>query len=334
MNFGEFSTTFFLRFYREMFSLDDVCCCHRYRQHDPESTYREYQIQHSECAFLSLFGKYYRRYLEWSLEVRPEIKNQVRTLANVVLNQPSSRCNARSVGSGSVSRYRSHNYTTTHICSIYGAQAGFQAIGSRDRTGSIVGGVVGGIVLVASVILVYVFWRRRARIQKDGTETETGDILYSRAVPYEYRNLEQIDEDGRPATLESSRSHGTPQGTNATPRVIPSSKERVAPTQSGTPPNLTAPSSPGLEGTAVFVPAVGRVSGGPTPDYTGLRSEVDNLRRVVRELQTERLDAPPNYQDIHNQSAPRTPQAVPQSADPEANGSGDGKPFWRRRASL
>ncbi|KAJ3478653.1 hypothetical protein NLI96_g9611 [Meripilus lineatus] len=217
---------------------------------------------------------------------------------------------------------------------IYGAQAGFQAIGSRDRTGSIVGGVVGGIVLVASVILVYVFWRRRARIQKDGTETETGDILYSRAVPYEYRNLEQIDEDGRPATLESSRSHGTPQGTNATPRVIPSSKERVAPTQSGTPPNLTAPSSPGLEGTAVFVPAVGRVSGGPTPDYTGLRSEVDNLRRVVRELQTERLDAPPNYQDIHNQSAPRTPQAVPQSADPEANGSGDGKPFWRRRASL
>lgn len=206
---------------------------------------------------------------------------------------------------------------------------------------------MGGIVFVAAIILVYVFWRRRARLQKDGPETGARDILQSGVVPYEYHNPGQADQDGHPTTSEASRSYPMLQGTNSVPGVIPSSKERAATTQFDTPGFASASSASGSGpeglGTTGFIPAVGlgHASAGPTLEYRGLQSEVDNLRRVVQELQTERFEAPPNYQDIQNQNVPPVPQS--QSADSgtsefgEREGGRDsdgGKPLRRRRTSL
>lgn len=166
-----------------------------------------------------------------------------------------------------------------------------------------VGGVVGGIAFFAFIIFAALLWQRRKRrqlAQRLEYELNTDGNYPSLVAPYSYQPQGQ-DQEQR---LRASRSSHTLQETYSQPGIIPSSKARLEAllAAGGVSSNASSGCNDEEHGSSETGSVhAGRV--GVPPEYLGLRVEVDDLRRVVQEMQTERLDAPPEYQVVQERGA-------------------------------
>ncbi|CAL1707175.1 unnamed protein product [Somion occarium] len=163
--------------------------------------------------------------------------------------------------------------------------------------GPVVGGVVGGVVLIAFIVVGALFWRRRRRQQY---------AMYSDKV---YLHSQPIDEPPviipyTDLTLSSTQlpssdngeTQDSPLGTMARPSKaqeagLTSAAYKPSPPASSS--YSAAPSSSREPPTEVTSPTT-NVS---NSDVLGLRVEVENLRRVMQEIQADRIEAPPSYAD-------------------------------------
>lgn len=179
--------------------------------------------------------------------------------------------------------------------------------------GPVVGGVVGGLGLIALALLALFFWRRRQRARASESTAKLYDIdevdsqfqptpnpaiaLYS--LPADHStSRDHLDPEGRqshdvypspvpmttvtsPARLtkaqEAARRRHQPSGYTTTTSDMMSSAPHSNPASNSGSSDREAPS--------VVSPS----------EVQGLRTEVENLRRAMDEMQMERIEAPPSY---------------------------------------
>lgn len=168
----------------------------------------------------------------------------------------------------------------------------------KSVIGPAVGGALGGLALV---ILSGTFLKKcRTRRQLGDTRKPVEPF----PTPYEYNPYQQQQDD---------ESFGATRPLVPLPRssaVISSSKAReaIGPLSQLLPPNIIPPissSSPTSRHAQTSSPAIGPVSPAQVED---LRAEMENLTRVVRAMQAERMETPPNYFDIQSQLLPSASQ--------------------------
>lgn len=183
--------------------------------------------------------------------------------------------------------------------------------------GPVVGGVVGGLALIALALLAVLFWRRRRRILSPS--------------PSEGK-IENLDNEFRPTPNPAIAVYSLPLGgtrtqlnnagtqsremlaTTPATTTVTSSESRSSKAQEAARGRYqTSPSSP-LTGNTTTPSASSYSnpvsnSGSSNPpssreppsdivsssDVQGLRAEVANLRRAMEEIQLERTEAPPSY---------------------------------------
>lgn len=161
--------------------------------------------------------------------------------------------------------------------------------GKPVAIGAIVGGVVGGVGGLALILLAVLFiWRWKRQTRERTTKEDHDDILgnLERPEPFPYENSPFL-----PLQDVGSNSASAQQ----TQPLSPKSTEHLQSQEQATLP--FAPSSTASAKT-VSTPSVGTQStaGLMSPaDIIGLRTEVENLRRVMQVLHAERLEPPPEY---------------------------------------
>lgn len=193
----------------------------------------------------------------------------------------------------------------------------------RSVVGPVIGGVIGGLAIVAIIFVAVYFWRHRARHQFPAPTKlrmmEEAGIEEPLTVPYSYDPSTNRSEShhhvpfGQSQPSESSYSVITPIPPPGT-GIITSSKEREAYGTYQT--HRSLPSIPFSQaGASSIQPPTTR---GPTSDASGssplvspsevagLRAEVENLRRVMQEIQEDRMEAPPGYHDSQAQNPSQT----------------------------
>ncbi len=197
----------------------------------------------------------------------------------------------------------------------------------KNVVGPVVGGVIGGLALITAITLGAFLWRRRSRnylptkagIQKSGIDPE--------AVPYDY--------NPSAGTGIYQNPHGgtqTPRSSSSLPvafiqsGVILSTKAREAARNRTrqTPPDtlISVPSTSTALATSREPPTdpepstpIGAAPRMSSLDVVGLRIEVENLRRAMQDIQIDRLEAPPGYQDVQAQTSNFTNSRVAASED-------------------
>ncbi|EED84532.1 predicted protein [Postia placenta Mad-698-R] len=154
------------------------------------------------------------------------------------------------------------------------------------NVGAIAGGVVGGVFALGLILVAILLWRRRTR------------VVSRRDKDYVIENPEPLAFPYESAPFVPSRE-AEPRG--PTPPVMMSSKLREhlrgqqhQSTPSSSAYSITAPGSsrepPSTLGTGSDVASLS------PNEIIGLRTEVENLRRVMQELHADRLEAPPEYE--------------------------------------
>ncbi|CCM02781.1 uncharacterized protein FIBRA_04889 [Fibroporia radiculosa] len=159
--------------------------------------------------------------------------------------------------------------------------------GSKNSIGAIVGGVVGGVVGFIAVVLAGFFvWRRsqqsRRLLEKDAC------LESSHARPFQYEaplgvSGEDLPEHVQlfaPLTSQKLRGHLQVQAL-----ALPISSGQTVPSTSQEPPSISTQEthSPSAINSS-------REATSPASDMSGLRAEMENLRRAV-----EQIAAPPEY---------------------------------------
>ncbi|KAI0958924.1 hypothetical protein AcV7_004605 [Taiwanofungus camphoratus] len=188
---------------------------------------------------------------------------------------------------------------TNHTISVPPvAPTGRAGTGSSSMdVGAIVGGVVGGVIGAAALCLAAFFlYRRRRRtrapplvVHDDAFSTPKPDPFPYAAAPFD------------PPTQTADVPYSPVATSPPAGPIVMSSKLRQY---------MAAPTPPGPASTvsstayASTTPASSReppseVLENPVSprDIVGLREEMQNLRRVMQEIQVERLEAPPSYGD-------------------------------------
>ncbi|PIL35874.1 hypothetical protein GSI_01534 [Ganoderma sinense ZZ0214-1] len=155
-------------------------------------------------------------------------------------------------------------------------------------SGAIVGGAIGGLTIVGIIVAMFVVFLRKRRMRK----TEEADMSeIAEHVPHH-------------PTL-------TPYGQHRSSDYAPTNPDRIVgfagigaggnesagrmyePAQSE---SLAASSNVGSQaGSASSRDLLSRRESMSTTDVVGLRTEVENLRRVVQDIRAERLEPPPEY---------------------------------------
>ncbi len=190
-------------------------------------------------------------------------------------------------------------------------------LAKKSIVGPVVGGIIGGLALISIVVLGAFLWRRRAARQFSPTKASTYDAgIEPEAVPYDYNPYAGASQNPLLNSLtqpqpQFSESPSAPPVTLGVSGIISSSKAREAAgylthatppsTVASGPSSSTGPASSREPPTEFSTPSVGpNVS---PLDVAGLRVEVENLRRVMQEMQIGQLEAPPGYNDIQTQSS-------------------------------
>lgn len=183
-----------------------------------------------------------------------------------------------------------------------------QAVKKSSNIGPIVGGVVGGLGFLLMVGLAVWFWRRRSRTAYDGAEIEHRGV--GATTPYQLpsgRYETYIPEQPMSQTISTPRldSNGRPSMTTGETLSL-GSKAREAmqgnqslsgPPASSSIPSRSAYSSPPASSQSPPSDVVSPVTQLSATDVAGLRQEVEQLRRVMQEIQLTTNEAPPSYNE-------------------------------------
>ncbi|KZT10664.1 uncharacterized protein LAESUDRAFT_643335, partial [Laetiporus sulphureus 93-53] len=168
------------------------------------------------------------------------------------------------------------------------ATAAATTLHSHTNVGAIVGGVVGGVAGLAIVLLAIFLWRRRSRstsqlLEKDLVTDHPEPVPFPyNATPYGSNEQTGAESTHNPPPLMPSKlrehlnltSHGEQHADGS--MVSTSAYTSTAPASSQEPPS-----------TDVSVPSAS--------EMLSLRTEVENLRRAMQEIQADRIEAPPSY---------------------------------------
>jgi len=159
--------------------------------------------------------------------------------------------------------------------------------GKHVAVGAIIGGVIGGVGGLLAMLFLW-RWKRqaRARIGKENMNNMSRDPLG--LEPFPYGNSPSLPLQDVAMNPESMRQ------TQISPRKA---SERLRSLEQAHP--QSAPSSP-ASASIESISSAGPPSRSPTGvmspnEIIGLRTEVENLRRVMQELHAERLEPPPEY---------------------------------------
>jgi len=154
------------------------------------------------------------------------------------------------------------------------------------NVGAIAGGVVGGIAALGLVFLaMFLFWRRK-RQSAERTQRLDEDNMQAYRVepaPFPYETSPSF----------SAQSIGTGSASMQQPLIMSSKVREYLRAQER--------AAPAPESREIMEPPSTRGSSSNTGslspnEIVGLRTEVENLRRVMQELHSERLQAPPEYE--------------------------------------
>ncbi|KAM5545433.1 hypothetical protein V8D89_000471 [Ganoderma adspersum] len=152
---------------------------------------------------------------------------------------------------------------------------------SRSSTpiGGIVGGVVGGLAVVGISVTVFLVFRKRSR-RKRREEAEKFEVM------------EPIPTLDQPPTLTAYSENATVGSVRKSETPLCESLRGVL--SDGTHEAATLPDSASQTSLGSRMWSSGRNSLSPT-EVLGLRTEVENLRRVMQEFQAQRSEPPPEY---------------------------------------
>ncbi|KAM5534565.1 hypothetical protein V8D89_011769 [Ganoderma adspersum] len=169
--------------------------------------------------------------------------------------------------------------------------------GSRTNVGAIAGGVIGGLAFVGIVVAVFVVLRRRRRGQ--GEETEKAEVVRQAPPHPTVTPYHPVSTTGSTDTTAALAGIGPdPYESIGT---IPSSKAKASNrVHHDLPSESVATTSSDFGSQTVFVlgrdpPSPGVAQSVSSTDVMGLRTEVENLRRVIQDIRAERLEPPPEY---------------------------------------
>lgn len=180
--------------------------------------------------------------------------------------------------------------------------------------GPVVGGVVGGLGLIALAVLAFFFWRRRQRARASESTAKLYEID-EMETQFEPTPNPAIALYSLPADHSTSRDHLDPerrQSHDAYLSPVPmtsagDSQPRLTKAQEAArhryqPSGYTLATSDTTSSAPHSNPASNSGSSGQEPpsvvspsEVQGLRTEVENLRRAMDEMQMERIEAPPSY---------------------------------------
>lgn len=197
--------------------------------------------------------------------------------------------------------------------------------GGTSIVGPVVGAVVGGLVLVVVVALGVLLWRRRKRRQQAAYYDKNYHVeaqpfgTSGNVVSYTDLTLTgtplRSDPEGITLIQSSAPQNTTvynptlnPQDQSHPPGLSSKAREAMMGARFTTNPNPSGsvPSAPSTSAYSSSGPGSSRDAptevGSPDTnlsqsDVQGLRMEVENLRRVMQEIQADRVEAPPSYAD-------------------------------------
>ncbi|PIL35943.1 hypothetical protein GSI_01603 [Ganoderma sinense ZZ0214-1] len=167
--------------------------------------------------------------------------------------------------------------------------------GPSSNAGAIADGVIGGLAFVGIVVAAFVVLRRRRAQQHE----EAGKPKVMRQVPPHPTVTPYYQDSTTGFTGTTAALAGIEPDPYEGVGVIPPSKAKASPNRPhhDVPFESIATSDDSQAGSAwsrgLLSPA-GAPSVSPT-DVLGLRTEVENLRRVIHDIRAERLEPPPEY---------------------------------------
>ncbi|KAM5540216.1 hypothetical protein V8D89_006035 [Ganoderma adspersum] len=190
---------------------------------------------------------------------------------------------------------------------------GKRGSGSSTNVGAVVGAAIGGLAIVGVAVAMFVVLRkRRARKYGEAAETEVAEHASYHPTLTPYRQYPSSDYTPV-ATLSNAATAGFTgvgagnmgayEGAAISPSPDPSTKARREATRMPRGTQQPAPPVPS-ESVATSSNLGSQTSSRDllsprqsisTTEVVGLRTEVENLRRVMRDIRAERLEAPPEY---------------------------------------
>ena len=185
---------------------------------------------------------------------------------------------------------------------------------SRTNVGAIIGGVVGGLAMVGVVATMFVMFFRKRRARKneeDMSEVAEHALRHPTLAPYHQPPSSDYISVSTPSDMATAGFAGIGAGDIGayydSPTLSPSPDLSTKARREAMP-TITRSYHPPPSESAATSSNVGSQTGsessrellslrGPVlrTDMVGLRTEVENLRRVVHEIRAERLEAPPEY---------------------------------------
>ncbi|EMD37588.1 hypothetical protein CERSUDRAFT_114227 [Gelatoporia subvermispora B] len=165
------------------------------------------------------------------------------------------------------------------------------------NVGAIVGGVVGGVAVIGFAVIGILLWRRRLRQMSD--EGEKADHSVGSPEPFPYSTMASLPpSSSQPVDIPGPSTHENPAYGQAV-SIAPTSKMRelmLNHSEAQRRPNPTSSAASGSTQPASSREPPSSNSGGLSPsEVSELRTEVENLRRVMQEIQADRMEPPPGY---------------------------------------
>ncbi|KAH9951526.1 hypothetical protein B0H21DRAFT_684389, partial [Amylocystis lapponica] len=169
------------------------------------------------------------------------------------------------------------------------------ALATKSHAGAIAGGVVGGVASLGIIaFVVFLFHRRRSHESPATIEKFLDTNARHEPLPYEITPFAQDS-----VTVPLSVGEQTAPPTNAASEKVREyfeSRAIAPPIEAST----STPTPSAFSVSAPTAPSDNPSSGSSAPlvsptELLGLRTEVENLRRVMQEIQADRIEAPPEY---------------------------------------
>jgi len=170
---------------------------------------------------------------------------------------------------------------------------------STSHAGAIAGGVVGGVVGLGLVAFAAIFfYRRRCRAELNEKDDDHRVSIDSHTLPNEITPfVPQRAREALPVIeAEETSSHGAGTMSEKVREYLDS--RAIGPVGAYSSASTSTPSGVSSAPASVVPPSSPGSSTQISPvELRGLRTEVENLRRVMQEIHAERLpEAPPEYE--------------------------------------
>ena len=179
---------------------------------------------------------------------------------------------------------------------------------SRSNIGAIVGGVVGGVTVIAISVAVLLILRKRRRRRYEKSEAVGPAWHHPRGPSYRPYRTADTSDDVRVDPYPDMTTDG-PHTSSTIMAVVGDAHERapmrpshgLSSKLSGVPPHRTHRTSPSAatpassQTVSAFRSAASDSASLSTTEVVGLRTEVENLRRVMHEIRSRQYEPPPEY---------------------------------------